>query len=295
MGDVMKERRQNSKADTGFTLVELLVVIAIIASLAALLLPALARARSEARAMACVNNLRQLFLASTMYSAEHDGEYVPAAADMFDFLLPGAPTDHAGGAIRWHGVRETPNQNSAFDPDKGPLAEYLTDGRVKTCPEFFEFQKLDDRPNVFEAGTGGYGYNMAYIGSRLAVTDDLVKAAHSGYLDVRVRHPAETILFADAAIPQDGYIVEYGFIEPPFYVTADAPRGVEAWGYLSPSMHFRHHGRANVLWADGHVTSERWAWAPEFNIYGARNSRWMVGWFGPKDNRLFDHGEKSGQ
>lgn len=275
-----------------FTLVELLVAIAILAVLAALLLPALSRARGQARSMECVNNLRQLYLANTMYAAEHGGHYVPAAEDMFDFLLPDAPPDHAGGAIRWHGVRPTPNQDSAFDPKKGPLAEYLTDGRVKTCPEFFEFAEHEDRPNVFEAGTGGYGYNMAYIGSTLALTDDLVEAARTGYPDSRVWEPGRTIMFADAAMPQDGYLIEYGFVEPPYYVTADEPLGVEAWGFLSPSMHFRHYGRTNVLWADGHITSERWAWAPELNIYGARNSRWAVGWFGPEDNRLFDHGDK---
>lgn len=278
----------------GFTLIELLVVISIVAVLAALLLPALARARAGARAMECVSNLRQLYLANVMYAAEHDGHYAPAAPDMFDFMLPGAPPDHAGGAIRWHGVRESPNQNTAFDPRKGPLAEYLVEGRVKTCPEFFEYADHGAQPNVFEAGTGGYGYNMAYIGSTLALTDDIVQGARHGMLDSRIQRPGETIMFADAALPQNGYIVEYGFVEPPHYVTADRPRGVSEWGFLSPSIHFRHYGRANVLWADGHITSERWAWAPERNIYGALNRPWMVGWFGPEDNRLFDHGDKTG-
>jgi prepilin-type processing-associated H-X9-DG protein len=274
--------------------VELLVVIAIVAILAALLLPALSRARSQARSMQCVNNLRQLYLANTMFAAEHDGHYVPAAPDMFDVLVPGAPPDHNGGAIRWHGVRETPNGNSAFDPKKGPLAEYLMDGQVKTCPEFFEFQDLNGAPNVFEAGTGGYGYNMAYLGSKLALEDNLVQAVRRGFLDTRIAKPAETVMFADAAIPQNGYIIEYGFLEPPHAVSADAPQGNDSFGYLSPTVHFRHYGRANVLWADGHVTSEKWAWAPETNIYGALNRRWAVGWFGPTNNRLFDHGDKSG-
>src|SRR5882672_5090681 len=67
---------QKMKAERAFTLIELLVVIAIIATLASLLLPALARGKQTAHTVSCINNLKQWGAATQMFVAEND-DYLP--------------------------------------------------------------------------------------------------------------------------------------------------------------------------------------------------------------------------
>jgi len=210
----------------GFTLVELLVVIAVIAILASILLPALANGKAAAKRIQCVDNLRQLGLATQMFWDEHD--------DLTFRYLNGATN---GGRLYWFGwLKPGPEGTREFDPTQGALYPYLQGTGVEICPS------LDYGSSIYkykaQGAAYGYGYNL-YLGQTSISLS-------------RVTHPSDTILLADAAQVNDFQAPaspDHPMLEEFYYVDAD-----ESSGY--PNAHFRHQRKANAVFCDGHVDRE---------------------------------------
>jgi len=265
------ESNLHFSAYKAFNLIELLVVIAIISLLISITVPVLGLLRVKGRQLYCRNNLHQLVLANESYAHENNGSYVPGASDIF--------TDNLN---RWFGRRE--NISEPFDVQSGPLAEYINLSEVK-CPVAVNYMELDPMEPDYEAGSGGYGYNLLYIGSKIWLSGYEPISCKAAARNVEIMQPAQTLMFADTAMSRAGRLVEYSFAEPRYFVTQG--RITTTWD-PEPSIHFRHRDRANVAWADAHTSSERMGKYDGVNNEGTKPSALGLGWFEPMDNSMFD-------
>jgi prepilin-type N-terminal cleavage/methylation domain-containing protein/prepilin-type processing-associated H-X9-DG protein len=242
-----KALRYERRPARGFTLIELLVVIAIIAILAALLLPALTRAKIKAQGTACMCNTKQLMLGWLLYAGDSNDKLMLASA-------VGTTPGWVSGMMNW--TDNSPNSDNynvdnLLMPEKALIASFVKSAGVFKCPsDNFEGPSLTKsrvRSYSMNAGVGFGGLTSSDSNPQFPVGRTYPKRGASSMSQLKMPGPSRIWVILDEhpdSISDSDFKLDPGFLPGSYY-----------WRDLPASL---HGGSGNFSFADGHSEIHPW-------------------------------------
>lgn len=222
---MLTRKKQSEPSRVGFTLIELLVVIAIIAILAAMLLPALSKAKENANAARCLSNLKQLQAAHVMYSNDN-GETMPPIYPTTDSFGTSASATNS-----WV-LGEVQYVSRDDDLKNGVLFRYAAGVGIYKCPSDRSVSLSDKLPR-----NRSYALNQLLAMYHPTVPDAVHKTT-------QVNSPSQVFTFLDEN-PESIEDGNFGLDHAPATIWVNTPSD-------------RHTKGCNIAYLDGHVKRMTW-------------------------------------